>query len=225
MLRPTGITQRDGEQIRRVGAVLRFLGGRGFLQSPGWVPHSPTAAPGTLFASMWPMAADRAPATLDAVAWTVVNRDAQNPHAGPAINVTAAIGKSWNYYDLWSGEKIAAPPANGQVVLSLEAAGYGAVLATTNTTDSDPGLAAFLAKMKAMQAAGGPIQKLNSTWNYLLQKRVPIAPTPVAVAPAGMVRQATSTSFMGRCSRISQLHPTPHVPGAVICSALMPIGC
>ena len=45
---------------------------------------------------------------------------------------------------------------DGQISLSLsrEAAGYGAVLATPNTTDSDPELAAFLAKMKAMQAAG-----------------------------------------------------------------------
>lgn len=37
---PNRITPRDGEQIRRVGALLRFLGGRGYLQSQDWVPHS-----------------------------------------------------------------------------------------------------------------------------------------------------------------------------------------
>ena len=145
-----GITPRDGEQIRRVGAILRFLGGRGYLQSQGWVPHSPTTAPASLFASMWPMAGTKSASSPGSAAWTVVNRDGQNPHAGPAINVTSSA-PSWHYYDLWHGEKIDAPPtAGGQLELELEAAGYGAVLATPNTTDSDPELAAFLAKMKAM---------------------------------------------------------------------------
>ena len=211
-----GITPRDGEQIRRVGAILRFLGARGYLQSPGWVPHSPTAAPGSLFASMWPVAA-RASPTLDSVAWTVVNRDPDQPHAGPAINVSAAIAGAgqWHYFDLWSGEEIATPLHNNQVALSLEAAGYGAVLATSNTTDTDPELAAFLAKMKAMQAAGGPIQKLNATWTYELQRRVPIAPAPVPAAPAGMVRVGGGTfRFMVRGIEIegkgNSIHDNPY---------------
>merc|ERR1719272_2877024 len=92
-----GITQRDGEAIRRVGSALRFLGGRGFLQSPGWVPHSPTAAPGTLFASMWPLGADSgrlssgAPGAPGSVAWTVVNRGkSSGDFSGPALNVSGS---------------------------------------------------------------------------------------------------------------------------------------
>jgi iron(II)-dependent oxidoreductase len=179
----TGITQRDGEQIRRVGAILRFLGGRGYLQSQEWVPHSPTAAPGTLFASEWPMGAA-------GTAWTVVNRDTASPHVGPAINVSAgaavAGGDAMHFYDLWFGKKIE-PPAGGQIPLSLEARGYGAVLATPNSTVQDAELAAFLTKMQAMQASGGPIQKLDANWTYELQTRVPIAPAVVDSAPPGMV--------------------------------------
>ena len=35
-----GITERDGENIRRVATLLRFFGGRGFLTSSEWVPHT-----------------------------------------------------------------------------------------------------------------------------------------------------------------------------------------
>ena len=64
---------------------------------------------------------------------------------------------------------------------------YGAVLATPNTTEQDTELASFLANMQAMQASGGPIQKLNKTWTYELQKRVPITPAVVESTPQGMV--------------------------------------
>ena len=137
-----------------------------------------------LFASTWPNGAA-------GTAWTVVNRD-NNSHAGPAINTTGAAtvatGSSLNYYDLWFGEAIKPPSSSGQIPLNLEAAGYGAVLATSNTTAEDPELAAFLAKMKAMQASSGPIQQLNNTWTYELQQRIPIAPAPIATMPDNMVK-------------------------------------
>ena len=175
-----GITQRDGEQIRRVGAILRFLGGRGYLQSQDWVPHSPTAAPHTLFASEWPLGAA-------GTAWTVVNRDTASPHEGPAINISSTTANgALNFYDLWFGKKIS-PTSGGQIPLSLEAKGYGAVLATPNSTQEDAELAAFLTKMQAMQASGGPIQKLDGNWTYELQTRVPIAPAVVGSTPQGMV--------------------------------------
>ena len=74
------------------------------------------------------------------------------------------------------------------------------MLATTNSTATDPELAAFLVKMKAMTTT--PLQSLSNVWTYELQQRLPVAPAPappavgghsiaeaaVAVAPAGMVR-------------------------------------
>ena len=35
-----GMTERDCEQTRRLRVLMRFLGGRGYLQSQGWLPHS-----------------------------------------------------------------------------------------------------------------------------------------------------------------------------------------
>ena len=63
---------------------------------------------------MWPMGAGGGSgagvgAAPGSAAWTVVDRDAQNPHAGPAINVWADA-QGWNHYDLRQGEKIAALP-------------------------------------------------------------------------------------------------------------------
>ena len=50
------MTERDGEQTRRVGALLRFLGNRSYLQSQGWVPHSPTTqSTGTGTQADWPV--------------------------------------------------------------------------------------------------------------------------------------------------------------------------
>ena len=178
-----------------MGAILRFLGSRRFLQSPGWLPHSPTAAPATLFASLWP-AED---GSKSSAAWTLVNRDTKNAHSGAAINVTMVppAGVVWHYYDLYHGTELPAP-TGGAIALDLEISGYGAVLATPNTSATDAELAAFLAKMKAMTAT--PLQSLSNVWQYEQQWRVPVAPAPApaaaaaddeapapAPAPAGMV--------------------------------------
>jgi hypothetical protein len=79
-----GITKRDGEQIRRVGSLLRFLGNRGYLQSQRWIPHSPTTDPSNVFASYWPLEDNTA-------AWTVVNR-ALNERDGPTLGNVSSAG-------------------------------------------------------------------------------------------------------------------------------------
>ncbi len=53
--------------------LLRFLGGRGYLQSGGWEPHYPTTAPNSLYASRWPLGKG---ATASA-AFTIVSRGAK----------------------------------------------------------------------------------------------------------------------------------------------------
>ena len=121
-----GITPRDGEQIRRVGALLRFLGSRRYLQSQHWLPHAPTAKPATLFSSLWP-AAD---GSNTSAAWTIVNRDVKNASTGPALNLTVIsppAGVVWHYYDLYHGTELqpgsgstAAAGGNGTLSLELE---------------------------------------------------------------------------------------------------------
>jgi iron(II)-dependent oxidoreductase len=89
-----GITPRDGEAIRRIGQLLRFLGNRGYLQSPDWVPHDLTLKAGVLFSSRWPL-------KDGSTAWTIVNRG--NPavnFSGPALAVPAGLPANICFYDL-----------------------------------------------------------------------------------------------------------------------------
>jgi iron(II)-dependent oxidoreductase len=66
-----GITPRDGEQIRRLHVLLGFLGGRGYLQSQEWLPHSGTDQPDAVFASYWPL--------KSSAAWTVRKTPLKEP--------------------------------------------------------------------------------------------------------------------------------------------------
>ena len=49
-----GITPRDAEALKRLQAVLRYLGGLGLLGSGGWEPHALTAQPEAIYASRFP---------------------------------------------------------------------------------------------------------------------------------------------------------------------------
>ena len=80
-----GITERDGAQAKRLRPLMRFLGGRGYLQSQGWLPHSGTTHP-ALFASYWPLTEG---GKTTSAAWTVVSRGkAQSAHGYPKPALT-----------------------------------------------------------------------------------------------------------------------------------------
>ena len=169
-----GITERDGEQVRRVGTLLRFLGGRDYLQSKAWVPHSPTTDPENLFASYWPSNSGDGTA-----AWTVVNRMLTLNSTHGLQNVTAQPGLK--YYDLYNGIEVT-PSAAG--VLLLEVERFGAVLASSKGLDEDPELKDLMSKMSGY--AKVPLASLSPEWSWEQGKRKPMARAESPKSTQGM---------------------------------------
>lgn len=171
-----GITERDGEQIRRLHILLRFLGKRGYLRSQGWLPHSGTDQPNSVFASYWPL--------HDSAAWTVVSRGKNQ--TGKKVTLAniplPPKGVSWHYYDLWAGTEL----EDGQLELLVERDGYGGMLATPNSTAQDPELAELLSKMKAFSAK--PLDSFDPTWKFELGSIVKQQEAVVKSTPSDMVR-------------------------------------
>eukprot|EP01047_Picozoa_sp_COSAG01_P021804 COSAG01_NODE_1276_length_10938_cov_76.499862_10_plen_445_part_00 len=171
------MTQRDGAQIRRVVAVLRFLGSQGFLTSAEWVPFAPImqqhGSSQFVFASRWPVA--------DSCAWTIVNRDQKQSHTA---TIRGQLGL--NYYDLWNGVQLNAPNGTDGISVLLEASGFGAVLVTKQTTTGDSALRAFLAKVKAMSEATPAIQDLSPEWHVMQMSRIDPGFAPLATVPPDM---------------------------------------
>ena len=159
---------------------MRFLGGRGYLQSPGWLPHSGTDHP-ALFASYWPL--ERA-GQVTSAAWTVVKRGpAQNASGTQTIHGTSPpAGVTWHYYDLWAGEELSPQ----SLALDVEDDGYGGLLATTNSTSDDPELAALLKTMSAFAAK--PLASFDPTWLFELGAMVEPPAAPASSIPQGMVK-------------------------------------
>jgi hypothetical protein len=173
------INKQDGEQIRRVGAMLRFLGGRGYILSQGWIPHVQTTDPTSLFASYWPLEGGD-----HSIAWTLVNR-LSTSHSGPALTNVSGVPAGARYYDIYNGVEVS-PDTNGVLPLAVER--FGAVIATTKGPDVDPELKAFMAKMA--EYAKTPLAHFDPTWHYAHGKRVPIARAESPVSTAGMAKIA-----------------------------------
>jgi gamma-glutamyl hercynylcysteine S-oxide synthase len=167
------ITQRDAEALRRVATIERAMAG--FLVSPEWQPYAQTEQNG-IFASRWP----QAKSTL----WTMVNRT-QFDVEGRQLRLPAQAGM--HYFDLWHGVELSPEAADGSVYLafSIEAHGFGAILATPDAGDAH--LQKLLAEMKPLSAR--PLSSYSADWNFLPQQLVPIAKTnPASGTPDGMVR-------------------------------------
>jgi formylglycine-generating enzyme required for sulfatase activity len=173
-----GITERDAEAIRRIAKIERRFAPH--LVSREWEPHAPTVNYG-IFASKFPVTQAHGLRVL----WTLVNRTAYNVD-GPQLTVPAGL----HYFDLWHGIEL--HPIDNTLSFSIEALGFGAILAQPDPADAT--LTAFLAELHALNAR--PLSSFPKVWRVLPQQIVPIEPTaPASTAPVGMVRIPAVSDF------------------------------
>jgi gamma-glutamyl hercynylcysteine S-oxide synthase len=168
-----GIVPRDAEALRRVATIERAL--PDFLVSPDWQPYAPTEQYG-IYASRWPL--------KNRTLWTIVNRN-QNDTDGHQLRLPIQAGV--HYFDLWHGVELTPETGADSVYLnfSIDAHGFGAVLATPEQPDSR--LLALLDGMKKLSA--NPLSGYPKEWQFLPQQIVAAAKTkPASGAPAGMAK-------------------------------------
>jgi len=166
------MTPRDAETLRRISRIERRFAA--LLSSQDWEPHTATLQYG-VFASKWPSSRE----TL----WTIVNRTQYNID-GAQLRVPKRQGR--RYFDVYHGVELK-PREYGdsqELSFSMEAFGYGAVLALDGDPDAE--LNQFLAGMKALTAR--PLREYSALWTPLEQKLVESVPTkPASAVPPGMV--------------------------------------
>ena len=167
------ITPRDAEALRRVATVERAMAS--YLVSPEWQPYAETEQAG-IFASRWPQGKN----TL----WTMVNRTSYDIE-GRQLRLPVQNGI--HYFDLWHGIELTPEVSDGSLFLtfSIEAHGFGAILASADPTDGR--LQKLVAEMKRLSAR--PLASYSSDWTFAPQKMAAIEKTsPAAGTPEGMVR-------------------------------------
>jgi gamma-glutamyl hercynylcysteine S-oxide synthase len=146
-----GISPRDGEAIRIVGTLNRFLAP--FLVSEDWVPFFPltdAAASIGVIASKWAVDAGTAFPSFNATAFTIVNRGS-NYLDGPVVPVPCSNDL---YFDLYHGIAVSSlpSPSGGCVVpLQIEPTGFAALLVVPDSSiKSNSTFISFLALMSNM---------------------------------------------------------------------------
>lgn len=166
-----GITSRDAEATRRVATMERAAAP--FLISPDWEPYYPTHSYG-VYGSRWPLG--------EHAIWTLVNRGEYNVD-GPQLSVPFRAGG--HFYDLYHGRELTPEIADNVATLSfsIEAHGYGMILAAPSLT---PAFQQLMTKMAAMTAT--PLAGYSHEWQILPQHIADIPGTaPAATVPPGMV--------------------------------------
>lgn len=168
-----GITPFDGEATRRVATLERAMAP--FFANQDWQPFYPMHLYG-VFASRWPL--------HEQTLWTIVNR---NEYDVSGNEMTVPDERGMRYFDLYHGVELTPEHEGKDLVLSfsIEAHGYGAVLATAG----DPGanITQLMSAMKDMTAK--PLSSYFHDWIPLTQHLVEIPPTtPATTVPRGMIR-------------------------------------
>ena len=168
-----GITPRDAEATRRVATIER--GVSPFLISKDWEPMSPMLRYGVV-ASRWPLGGQ--------AVWTIVNR---NEYDVDGDQIEVAAKDNLRYFDLYHGVELkpqTRPGGRTVLAFSIEAKGYGAILATSTAPDQK-----LVALMSAMKEQSATLAKYSHEWKVLPQQIIPIQATKAASsAPAGMVK-------------------------------------
>ncbi len=168
-----GVTPRDGEATRRVATIERGIAP--FLVSQDWEPLYPMLRYG-VYASRWPAG--------DKTVWTIVNR---NEYDVNEDQISVPNQPGMHYFDLYHGVELQPRTDAGHTTLtfSIEAHGYGAVLATPGPPDT--ATQALMSRMKAITTK--PLASFSHQWMTIPQQLVDIPPTPPAVsAPQEMIR-------------------------------------
>lgn len=189
------------QSASRIGNILRFFGKRGFLQSREWVPHTPMLQSDSagVFASAWPLGAE--------TVWTIVNRGKAN---STGMQIAVHSTDTRRYYDCYHGVPLTVAPALNKrgsysdgagVSFSVDAADYGCVLATPNTTLSEATVA-FLNKMQAMTRRS--LASYPNVWKPLLQRIVYVNQTtpPPPTVPEDMVQIPAASNFRFQVSGV-----------------------
>ncbi|MGA7399349.1 MAG: formylglycine-generating enzyme family protein, partial [Candidatus Sulfotelmatobacter sp.] len=169
-----GITPRDAEATRRVATIERGISP--FLISKDWEPMSPMLRYG-VYASRWPLGGE--------TVWTIVNR---NEYTVDGDQIEVAAKDNLRYFDLYHGVELkpqAMPGGRTVLAFSIEAKGYGAVLATNSAPDQKA--MALMSKMKDLTATR--LADYSHEWKVLPQQITSIQATKTASsAPGGMVK-------------------------------------
>ena len=195
-----GITPRDGEALRRLQPLMRYLGESGYLSSEAWEPHAPTLQPTSVFASRFPQSVRHGDGRR--TAWTLVERaNSEWPSATPMLELDAAAYEGFLFWDLYNGVALSPTPSprrEGAITLSvaIEARGFGCVLAVP--ADEPLVLADFLTERARVTAA--PLSAYDAEWRAARQ--VPVGPTlqsieawPFAPPDAKLVPATASYDF------------------------------
>src|SRR5690606_36912493 len=159
--------------LRRIATIYRQF--PSLVVSMDWAPYQQSAQR-NVFSSRFP--------GDDRVLWALANRNEYDVD-GEQFAIEHVGGT--RYWAVWHGRALTPRVVDGQALLelSLEARGFGAVLALAPGAAA-PGLEDFLAVI-ATQAAQ-PLNAHSSAWRALPQAMVEVAPTaPRATAPEGMV--------------------------------------
>jgi gamma-glutamyl hercynylcysteine S-oxide synthase len=184
------LTPRDGEALRRISAIERAFATQ--LVSSAWEPHTPTRNFG-VFASKWP--------TETETLWTLVNRNAYDVSGGQ-LRLPQTQGE--HYYDLWHGIELQPRVEDNAVILEfpMEAHGYGAILATTQSiSELPPATQKLLTQMKTL--AEQPLQSFSNQWKTMPQTLVAIDSTEAAAKqPANMIHIPAVADFTFRLNGI-----------------------